>query len=72
MSEQNTFFQMANQGLARPGSLVNDPFAGTGSILYAAAWYGAYVFGSDIDGRPMRGKGAVVLTDPRNLYEACS
>ncbi|PLW46524.1 hypothetical protein PCANC_08536 [Puccinia coronata f. sp. avenae] len=47
---------MANQGLARPGSLVNDPFAGTGSILYAAAWYGAYVFGSDIDGRPMRGK----------------
>ncbi|KAH9459144.1 hypothetical protein Pst134EA_019299 [Puccinia striiformis f. sp. tritici] len=47
---------MANQGLVGPGSLVNDPFTGTGSMLYASAWYGAYVFGSDIDGRPMRGK----------------
>jgi len=47
---------MANQGLVRPGSMVNDPFTGTGSMLYAAAWFGAYVFGSDIDGRPMRGK----------------
>ncbi|WAQ88987.1 hypothetical protein PtA15_10A410 [Puccinia triticina] len=47
---------MANQGLVRPASLVNDPFTGTGSMLYASAWYGGYVFGSDIDGRPMRGK----------------
>ncbi|KAA1095425.1 hypothetical protein PGT21_019643 [Puccinia graminis f. sp. tritici] len=47
---------MANQGLVGPGSVVNDPFTGTGSMLYASAWYGAYVFGSDIDGRPMRGK----------------
>lgn len=47
---------MANQGLIKSASIVNDPFAGTGSMLYAAAWFGAYVFGSDIDGRPMRGK----------------
>jgi tRNA G10 N-methylase Trm11 len=33
-----------------------DPFAGTGSLLYAVAHWGAYVFGSDIDGRQMRGK----------------
>jgi hypothetical protein len=33
-----------------------DPFAGTGSLLYAAAHWGSYVFGSDIDGRQMRGK----------------
>ncbi|POW16468.1 hypothetical protein PSTT_01308 [Puccinia striiformis] len=52
---------MANQGLVGPGSLVNDPFTGTGSMLYASAWYGAYVFGSDIDGRPMRGKGNCYL-----------
>ncbi|KAM3370538.1 hypothetical protein ACQJBY_011971 [Aegilops geniculata] len=34
-------FLMANQGLARPGKLVYDPFVGTGSILVAAAHFGA-------------------------------
>lgn len=34
-------FLMANQGLARPGSIVFDPFVGTGSILVAAAHFGA-------------------------------
>ncbi|KAG0139522.1 hypothetical protein CROQUDRAFT_446930 [Cronartium quercuum f. sp. fusiforme G11] len=47
---------MANQGLVRTSSYVTDPFTGTGSMLYAAAWFGAFVFGSDIDGRPIRGK----------------
>ncbi|MBW0484796.1 hypothetical protein O181_024511 [Austropuccinia psidii MF-1] len=47
---------MANQGLVSLTSFVNDPFAGTGSMLYAAACFGGHVFGSDIDGRPMRGK----------------
>ncbi|EIN11648.1 RNA methylase [Punctularia strigosozonata HHB-11173 SS5] len=53
---------MANQTMATPGSLVYDPFAGTGSMLYTAAWFGAYVYGSDIDGRQMRGKGAINQT----------
>ncbi|VDC06429.1 unnamed protein product [Peniophora sp. CBMAI 1063] len=48
---------MANQTLASPGKLVYDPFAGTGSMLYTSAHFGALVFGSDIDGRQMRGKG---------------
>jgi len=39
-----------------PGKIIYDPFAGTGSLLYAVAHWGAYVFGSDIDGRQMRGK----------------
>ncbi|KAG8742733.1 hypothetical protein FRC10_001007 [Ceratobasidium sp. 414] len=47
---------MANQALAAPGKLVYDPFVGTGSMLYTAAHFGALVFGSDIDGRQMRGK----------------
>ncbi|KAG8780523.1 hypothetical protein FRC12_022899 [Ceratobasidium sp. 428] len=47
---------MANQTLAAPGKLVYDPFVGTGSMLYTAAHFGALVFGSDIDGRQMRGK----------------
>lgn len=34
-------FLMANQALAQPGKLVYDPFVGTGSILVAAAHFGA-------------------------------
>lgn len=34
-------FLMANQGLASTGKLVYDPFVGTGSILVAAAHFGA-------------------------------
>ena len=41
----------ANQALVKPGSFVYDPFVGTGSFLVSAAHFGAFVFGSDIDGR---------------------
>ena len=47
---------MASMALAGPGKLIYDPFAGTGSMLYASAVFGAMAVGSDIDGRPMRGK----------------
>lgn len=51
-------FLMANQGLAQPGKLVYDPFVGTGSILVAAAHFGAMTMGADIDIRVVRdGKG---------------
>ncbi|KAF7793904.1 hypothetical protein EIP86_005026 [Pleurotus ostreatoroseus] len=50
---------MANQTLASPGKLVYDPFIGTGSMAYTTAHFGAYVYGSDIDGRQMRGKAQV-------------
>ncbi|KAH9993243.1 tRNA guanosine-2'-O-methyltransferase [Russula vinacea] len=49
---------MANQTLASPGKLIYDPFIGTGSMAYTTAHFGALVFGSDIDGRQMRGKEA--------------
>jgi tRNA (guanine10-N2)-methyltransferase len=45
---------MCNHGHVRPGSFVLDPFAGTGSILVAAASYGARVLGCDIDMRVLR------------------
>ncbi|KAF9447960.1 tRNA guanosine-2'-O-methyltransferase [Macrolepiota fuliginosa MF-IS2] len=48
---------MANQTLASPGKWIYDPFMGTGSMAYPTAHFGAVVFGSDIDGRQMRGKG---------------
>ncbi|KAM7250599.1 hypothetical protein ACFE04_022482 [Oxalis oulophora] len=51
-------FLMANQAQATPGKLVFDPFVGTGSILVAAAHYGAMTMGADIDIRVVRdGKG---------------
>uniref|UniRef100_A0A2C9GUM1 tRNA (guanine(10)-N(2))-methyltransferase TRMT11 n=1 Tax=Anopheles culicifacies TaxID=139723 RepID=A0A2C9GUM1_9DIPT len=40
---------MANQALVQRGDLVLDPFAGSGSLLVAAAKFGAYVLGADID-----------------------
>lgn len=49
---------MAHQALVKPGKLVYDPFVGTGSILVAAAHYGALTMGADIDIRVVRdGKG---------------
>jgi tRNA (guanine10-N2)-methyltransferase len=47
----------ANMVLAGPGKLIYDPFAGTGSFPIACAEFGSLVFGSDIDGRNMRGQG---------------
>lgn len=47
-------FLMANQALVRQGKLVFDPFVGTGSILIAAAHFGAMTMGADIDIRVVR------------------
>ncbi|SPO04127.1 probable TRM11 Catalytic subunit of an adoMet-dependent tRNA methyltransferase complex (Trm11p-Trm112p) [Cephalotrichum gorgonifer] len=51
----------ANLALAAPGKLFYDPFVGTGSFPVACAHFGALAFGSDIDGRSIRGgaKGGV-------------
>ncbi|XP_021195562.3 tRNA (guanine(10)-N2)-methyltransferase homolog [Helicoverpa armigera] len=40
---------MANQAQVKVGDMVLDPFVGSGSLLVAAAHFGAYVWGSDID-----------------------
>lgn len=47
-------FLMANQAQAMHGKLVYDPFVGTGSILIAAAHFGAMTMGADIDIRVVR------------------
>ncbi|KAF3905501.1 hypothetical protein ABW20_dc0109528 [Dactylellina cionopaga] len=46
----------ANMAHASPGKLAYDPFVGTGSFAVACAHFGALTFGSDIDGRMIRGK----------------
>jgi len=45
----------ANMALAAPGKIMYDPFVGTGSFPIACAQFGALTFGSDIDGRSIRG-----------------
>ncbi|CAA0822035.1 Unknown protein [Striga hermonthica] len=47
-------FLMSNQAQVKPGKLVFDPFVGTGSILIAAAHFGAMTMGADIDIRVVR------------------
>ncbi|KAF4506270.1 hypothetical protein G6O67_006371 [Ophiocordyceps sinensis] len=47
----------ANIALAAPGKLFYDPFVGTGSFPIACAHFGAVGWGSDIDGRSIRGDG---------------
>lgn len=56
--ESEASLLMANQALAAPGKWIYDPFAGTGSMLLTASALGAMTFGSDIDGRQIRGKSA--------------
>lgn len=46
----------ANMAQAAPGRLSYDPFMGTGSFPLACAHFGSTVFGSDMDGRSVRGK----------------
>lgn len=47
---------MANQARINKGDLVMDPFVGSGSLLVAAAYFGAYVMGVDIDYLMLHGK----------------
>ncbi|XP_056159468.1 uncharacterized protein LOC115691419 isoform X2 [Syzygium oleosum] len=47
-------FLMANQAMVKSEKLVYDPFVGTGSILIAAAHFGAMTLGADIDIRVVR------------------
>ena len=53
--EAELSFVMCNLARITPGQVVYDPFVGTGSILYIAAYLGAFTIGSDIDGRQLRG-----------------
>lgn len=46
---------MCNQGLVKSGSIVIDPFCGTGGLLIAPASKGAITFGSDLDIRVLNG-----------------
>ena len=54
MQDAELSFVMCTLGHVSRGTLVYDPFAGTGSILIAATARGANVIGADIDIRAIR------------------
>jgi tRNA (guanine10-N2)-methyltransferase len=54
--ESEISFLTASQALIKSGSLVFDPFVGSGSLLVSAAAFGAYVIGGDIDMKVLKGK----------------
>lgn len=58
----------ANITLASSGKLFYDPFVGSGSFSVACAHFGAQAFGSDIDGRSIRGKGKVSVLSNFEQY----
>ncbi|OEH76651.1 tRNA guanosine-2-o-methyltransferase trm11-like related protein [Cyclospora cayetanensis] len=60
-------FLMCNQGLVGPDHVVLDPFVGTGSVLIAAAHYGAFCVGSDIDIRVLKGYGVSYMNPHLSL-----
>ncbi|GFQ68820.1 hypothetical protein TNCT_8091 [Trichonephila clavata] len=47
---------MANMAEIKSGDIVLDPFVGTGGLLVAAAHFGGYVLGTDIDYLMLHGK----------------
>jgi tRNA (guanine10-N2)-methyltransferase len=57
-------FVMTSYGQVQKGSVVYDPFVGTGSILLSCALRGAYCIGSDIDIRILKGK-----SDQENIWK---
>ncbi|KAL8271312.1 hypothetical protein Esti_004751 [Eimeria stiedai] len=60
-------FVMCNQGLVEANHVVLDPFVGTGGLLIAAAHYGAWCFGADIDIRVLKGYGVSYINPHLNL-----
>lgn len=62
----------ANMVQANPGRLAYDPFMGTGSFPLACAHFGSAVFGSDLDGRSIRGKGSRSVASNFKQYSTSS
>ncbi|QIX02155.1 hypothetical protein AMS68_007672 [Peltaster fructicola] len=62
----------ANIAQAAPGKLAYDPFMGTGSFPLACACFGALTFGSDLDGRSIRGKGTKTVASNFVQYDTSS
>lgn len=60
----------ANIAQAAPGRFFYDPFMGTGGFPIACGHFGAMVWGSDIDGRSIRGTGGAASHVARKEIKA--
>ena len=60
---------MCNQANVRDGSLVFDPFVGTGGLLIPPASFGAYTFGCDLDLRVLNGYAVGRINQQSPFYE---
>lgn len=63
---------MSNQGLSQAGSLVLDPFVGTGSLLVPASHFGSFCFGSDLDPRVLHGFGVGRVNNKSDFFSSNS
>ena len=61
---------MCNQALIKNGSLVLDPFVGTGGLLIPPASKGAFTFGSDLDIRVLNGYSVGRINKKSPFYSA--
>ncbi|RLO06192.1 hypothetical protein DYB28_014928 [Aphanomyces astaci] len=60
---------MCNMALVQPGSLVIDPFVGTGSVLVPCTTFGGICFGTDIDSRVLHGKAGKTIKSNFDQYK---
>ena len=68
-TDNDLAFLMCNQGNVRDGSLVFDPFVGTGGLLIPPASFGAYTFGCDLDMRVLNGYAVGRINKKSPFYE---
>jgi tRNA G10 N-methylase Trm11 len=69
-TDNDLAFLMCNQALVSSGSLVIDPFVGTGGLLIPAASKGAITFGSDLDIRVINGYAVGRINKKSPYYSA--
>lgn len=67
-TDNDLAFLMCNQGLVKNGSIVIDPFVGTGGLLIPSASKGAIVFGSDLDIRVLNGYSVGRINKKSSFY----
>ena len=68
-TDNDLAFLMCNQANIRDGSLVFDPFVGTGGLLIPPASHGAYTFGCDLDMRVLNGYAVGRINKKSPFYE---
>lgn len=67
-TDNDLAFLMCNQANVKVGSLIFDPFVGTGGLLIPPASHGAFTFGCDLDMRVLNGYSVGRINKRSNYY----